>query len=413
MKISDASSLSNAALTDALARFACGEREATAALIVHLAEFDARRLYEGAGFSSMFKYCQVVLRLSEDAAYNRIESARAARRYPEIVDRLVAGTLSPTTARLLARRLTAENHDALLAAASGKSKQEVEELLARWFPQPEVAPSVRRVPAPQAIDLLPDAAPSVASPGMLLAAAPVVAAADGSPGPSAEAGSPPPCPSVTPRALVRPLSPERYALRFTVSAETREKLRLAQDLLGHAVPSGDLAEVFDRALTILIDDLKRKKFAATRRPRRSQGQAEGSRNIPAEVRRKVVARDAGRCAFVATEGRRCGERRFIEFHHVVPRGTPTVENIQLRCRTHNGHEVDLYYGPGRRVTRETLAGEAGSVLQLATGRRTRSRTSTRSESSRVAIDGAIAEDPIQWTSGRGGGVVDDRRWPPD
>src|SRR5713101_2042895 len=90
MKITHASHLSDQELTTALRRLAQDEREATVALIVHLAEFDARRLYEPAGFSSLFKYCRAVLRLSEDAVYNRIRSARAARRFPVIVDMLLA-----------------------------------------------------------------------------------------------------------------------------------------------------------------------------------------------------------------------------------------------------------------------------------------------------------------------------------
>ena len=59
------------------------EREATADLIAHLAELDARRLYLGAGFSS-----------SEAEAYNRIEAARAARRFPAILDMLGDGALT-------------------------------------------------------------------------------------------------------------------------------------------------------------------------------------------------------------------------------------------------------------------------------------------------------------------------------
>jgi hypothetical protein len=160
--------------------------------------------------------------------------------------------------------------------------------------------------------------------------------------------------AAAPRPLIRPLAPERYEIRFTASAEMREKLRVAQDLLGHAIPSGDLAQVFDRALTLLVADLTRKKFAATGRPRGSRGQSDESRNIPAEVKRRVDARDQRRCGFVALNGRRCDERRFLEFHHVVPYaagGQPTVENIQLRCRAHNGYEADLFYGPGKRRTR--------------------------------------------------------------
>ena len=58
------------------------EREATAQLIALLVELDARRLYLGEGFSSLFTYCTQALHLSEHAAYNRIETARAASRFP-------------------------------------------------------------------------------------------------------------------------------------------------------------------------------------------------------------------------------------------------------------------------------------------------------------------------------------------
>ena len=52
---------------------------ATARLVAALGELDARRLYLGEGYSSLFTYCTQVMRLSEHAAYGRIEAARAAR----------------------------------------------------------------------------------------------------------------------------------------------------------------------------------------------------------------------------------------------------------------------------------------------------------------------------------------------
>ena len=148
MKIDDASHLSDQELTAAVVRLARGERETTVALIVHLGEFDERRLYEPAGFRSMFRYCETVLHLSEDAVFNRIETARAARRHPVIVDMLLDGRLSPTTARMLARHLTPENEAVLLAAASGKGKAEVEEMIADRCPRPDVRSSVRKLPRP-------------------------------------------------------------------------------------------------------------------------------------------------------------------------------------------------------------------------------------------------------------------------
>src|SRR5215470_13694565 len=105
MEITHVLLLTDVELTTEVSRLARGERDATAALIVSLAEFDRRRLYEGAGFRSLFRYCVTVLRLSEDAAYNRIQTARAARQYPRIIEMLKAGTLSPTTVRMLAAHL--------------------------------------------------------------------------------------------------------------------------------------------------------------------------------------------------------------------------------------------------------------------------------------------------------------------
>ena len=348
------------ALTAELGRLAGREREATAAFVVHLAEFDARRLYEGAGYQSMFSYCRTVLRLSEDAAYNRIKAARAARLFPAIVAMLTDGSLSPTTVRLLAPHLTAENHEPLLASAAGKGKHDVEELLASWFPQPDVSPSVRRLRNRVVVTeeiALPEMRGAPANPVVVASAAPCA--------PLTSSGMP------SKPALVRPLAPERYEVRFTASAETRALLREAQDLLGHAVPTGDLATVVHRALTVLVADLKRRKFAATSKPRASRVPSAGSDAVPAGVRREVAARDASRCAFVAADGHRCGERRFLEFHHVVPRavgGATTVANIQLRCRAHNGHEVDLFFGPGKRRTRDsTRAGSAAAREVPATG----------------------------------------------
>src|SRR6266849_10664898 len=60
------------------------ERAATAELLAHIAEFDARKLYLPAAYPSMFAYCVGELHLSEDAAYKRIQAARVARQFPAI-----------------------------------------------------------------------------------------------------------------------------------------------------------------------------------------------------------------------------------------------------------------------------------------------------------------------------------------
>ena len=155
------------------------------------------------------------------------------------------------------------------------------------------------------------------------------------------------------RPVVAALAPERYKIQFTASRELHEKLRYAQDLLRHVIPSGDVAGVFDRALSALIEQMEKQKCAATSRPREPRASAPGSRHIPAAVRREVWRRDGGRCAFVGARGR-CHERGFLEFHHVVPfaaGGAADAGNIELRCRAHNLYEAELFFGA--EVVRES------------------------------------------------------------
>jgi hypothetical protein len=358
MQIQLPSHLSDAEIVAGVARFASSERESTAQLVAHLAEMDARRLYLGAGYQSLFAYCCEVVHLSEDATFNRIEAARAARRFPAILDRLSDGTLSVTTVRLLNKHLTPDNYQELLAAAAGRSKREVEELVARHAPKPDVPDSIRKVPVGRSVST-----PSAISTGVVPSVPSLVTAEiEMTPPPV----NPPPAPR---RTLVAPLAPDRYEVKFTVSAETRDKLRLAQELLRHANPSGDLADVVDRALTLLLADLARKKFGETENPRESPGVAEGSRRVAARVRRTVWRRDGGRCAFVARDGHRCTARSFLEYHHVKPYaagGEATVENIQLRCRAHNQYESDLFF--------EGIVRESGIPYELSPRCSTRSGT---------------------------------------
>jgi len=307
------------------------ERGTIAELIAHLAEIETRGLHLAGGHGSMFVYCRDVLLLPENEAYNRIEVARAAQRFPVILGLLAQGSVCLTTVRLLAPHLTPGNHAEVLESARGLRRPQVEELVARLAPRPDVATTIRKLPTPK---VAPALAPTPV-PGLFEStSAPMV------PGPAAEPASQPTAPPHT-RAVVHPLSPDRYKLQLTISGDTLEKLRLAKDMLRHALPSGDDGAILERALNALLVDLAKKKFAATDRPRKSKRADPESRHVPAEVKRTVWVRDIGRCAFVGEKEHRCQERAFLEFHHVQPYaegGLATVANIELRCRQHNRHE---------------------------------------------------------------------------
>ncbi len=343
------SQLSNQEVVARVKLLAQRERDATATLIAHLAVLDERQLYLAEGCASMFTYCVQVLHLSEYAAYSRIEAARAVRKYPVILDMLGDGSVNLTTVGLLAPDLTPENHTGLLEAVRHKSKRQVQELVAQLRPQLSVLSSIRRLPGryhAAASILVPDATTgsrSIGDAGSLSFPTPALSPAVEAPLPAAR------------RPVIAPLAPQRYKVQFTANAETHAKLLQAQELLRSQIPDGDVGEILDRALTALLNDLTKRKFAATDRPRgsdtdrprSSRGTVHASRHIPAEVKRRVWARDGGQCAFVASNGRRCTERAFLEFHHVIPHsagGEATAENIQLRCRAHNGFEAEMVFG---------------------------------------------------------------------
>jgi hypothetical protein len=296
------------------------ERHLTANLLALLAECDKRQLYLGEGCSSLFTYCTQVLHLSEHAAYHRIEAARAARRFPVILELIGDGSVTLTTVALLRAHLTRDNHEVLLAAARYCTKREVEHQIACLAPKPDAKTVIRRLPAPAAA---PTKATDIA--GACLAPAVDTASSDelhvaprrceDSPAVSAA-----PAPA-EPRPRVEALSADRYLLRVTLGAETVAQLRRAQALMSHNVTNGDPAVIIDKALSLLVEHLERRKPARVQRPRvratRTSASSNGSRHIPAAIRRQVWTRDDGRCAFVGARGR-CAESSRLELHHIIP-----------------------------------------------------------------------------------------------
>jgi hypothetical protein len=325
--------LSDPALLHDLKSLVTQDRATTAMLIAHLGEVDARRLYAAPGYPSMFEYCVRELHFSEDVAYKRIQVARLARQFPAVHAMLADGRLHLTAVVFLAPRLTPENADGLLAEAVHKSKAQIEQLLAEHFPQPDLPTLIEPLAAPANSRLVPE--PVKLRP--------------------TEHATPMP----TPPARLAPLAPQRYSVQFTVGQEAHDDLLYAQALLGHAVPDGDVAQVFARALKALITKLEQRKFAKTDRPRPCK-RSDDARQIPAEVKRAVWERDGGQCTFVGEGGHRCESRTRLEFDHVEPvaqGGQATVGGLRLRCRAHNQYEAEQAFGRDFMSTKRESSGK--------------------------------------------------------
>jgi hypothetical protein len=260
---------------------------------------------------------------------------------------LADGRRNLTALRLLAPVLTRANHGEALAAATRRSKREVEAIAARLDPKPDVPSTVRKLPAPAAAVPERELPETGHSTSFLLGQE----RNDAAPGTRG---------AVPTQPAVAPLAPERYRVQFTIGKATEKKLSRLRQLLKREIPNGDPAVIFDRALTLLLERVESRKQGMTAKARAPKPKPNGaaqeanSRHMPAAVRREVVRRDAGRCTFVAADGRRCTERAFIEYHHAgIPYahgGAATTENIALHCRTHNAYEGRQLFG--RHLPRE-------------------------------------------------------------
>jgi hypothetical protein len=244
--------------------------------------------------------------------------------------------------------LNEENREAILERATHRTKRQIEELVAELSPRPDVPFVMRKLSQPMA-----GRTPSTARGD---AGGPVSGElVPGRVGPS--------CPSVTPRPplapsqRVEPLSPGRYKIQLTASAALCDKLERLRALMRSEVPSGDLAQILERAVTEKLERLEARRFARTAAPRKkltNTSTTPTTRHIPAAVRRAVHERDASRCRFVDSQGRRCSERRQLEFHHRHPfgmGGDHSAENISLLCSTHNRRLAEHDYGEAAHVRR--------------------------------------------------------------
>lgn len=382
-EIETAKRLCDAEVLQSLQRCVTEERQVTARLLIHFGEVDDRGLFRDEGYKSMFDYAVRGLHMSDSEALLRIRVSRFVRRFPVALEMLERGEVH-LTALLLLVPVMSESTMELLGLVRHKTKSEVQEIIAKYFPKPDVQNEVRCLPDP--------------------AATPYRALTDSQP--TTELGAPLPSETTTiamsafdPRLILRPgsndrantsarfepldlqapLSEGRYKIQFTASKRVNDKLEEAKALLSRQIPTGDLEAIFECALDLLIAEKKRKMFGLTDRPRaklnkptreaietgkhtatpetgkllimnRAWGGSDAvssSRYVPQELRRSVYTRDEGQCRFIGNGGARCPARDHLEFHHVVPYakgGAMTLDNIELRCRAHNALQAERDFG---------------------------------------------------------------------
>ncbi len=280
------SALTNEQLEQGLIAEAGNERHIMARVIEKLAEVCRRDWHLERGYARLSDYCVDVLGFSPDQALRRAAAARLSLRYPIIPQLLRNGDISFTTLQVLSPVLKAPGDEGRLLAACGKTRFQVECMVADEDPKAAV------------------------------------------------------------RSSVRPLGKEHFELRVTITAEAEAALMRLRDIDRHAIPSGDLGELVSKAVIERCAKVEARKFAKLKRekkpaqdaPVHSEEKIAERRKPDREMTRTVAERDAYRCCYTSADGHRCASPAWLENDHVMrwaDGGETKVANMQLLCRAHN------------------------------------------------------------------------------
>lgn len=285
-------------------------RHSTAEFLRLLIEIDERRLHLRGAYPSLFEYCVRRCRMSEGKAYRHITAARLARDCPKLLTYIENGDIHLSRIAQLRHLLKPENVDELVEATRGMSKYEVEELVRRRDPRPDVPGRMRKLPTLRTDTEV--------------------------------------APAMKPR--IEPHAESRYRLQATISRELRDKIERALDLMSHGNPKRDLTMLLERAVDALLEKIEKQRLAKTLRPESSTPatkKRERKGGPSNATRRRVFKRDGERCTYEDEHGRRCSSRKFLELDHIIPRaqgGTDDDDNLRVRCRPHNGLHAEDSFG---------------------------------------------------------------------
>ena len=346
--------LSSEDLDRSAQELAVREKHEVARLIAHIAEIGERRYHLDLGYANLFAYCVGRLNLSEGSVYRRTQVAAICREFPQILEALASGRLHLTGASLIAPHLAADNVERLIEAAAGKTRREVEEVIAKVAPREAFQPSLRKLPSriPELTETARhEGRPEVGVPGM----------------------SPVPSPGGRSRDPLVPAAEDRYNVRFSAGIEFTEKVKRFAEVLGIECPQNHLEEILDQALEIALEKKdpqrkreRRREREAKKGPRpgdaergvmatsgrehtenRESGSPAPSRHVPSEVRERVLERAGYQCEYCGPDGLRCSSWTGLQAEHTRPFAVYRSHDeryLRAFCPAHNLQAARKFYG---------------------------------------------------------------------
>ncbi len=303
------------------------ERKLNQFIILALGEIQERRLYAYLGFASLFEMLVKHFKLSETAAYQRLNAMKLIKAVPEVHSMIESGNLSLTNAAMAqsviqkiektdAKKLTVQQKQEIVQSVCNKTQKQAQVALTVIHPV-----------------------------------------------------------ACLPKTIEKPITAELTQIQVLLNKETHEKLQTLKSLYSHKIPDGDLNKIFEELILSAVQNHPLNKQT------RKNGVANDAHNTEAElstsslvdikmetphkpskssstittdkrfvrltVKRKIYQRAKGQCEFTKQEGHRCQSRHQLEFDHIQSvshGGHSEVDNLQLLCRFHNQLKVKYTHG---------------------------------------------------------------------
>ncbi len=399
------SHLSNSELLSQIKVLVVEERRALTLVLDQLAEVGRRRLYAELGYSSLYDYAVRELGYSEAAAFRRVASVRLMVEVPDVREKIETGSLSLSVAAqaetfFRKEKTQTENKNLILEKLENQSSRQCEKTLISLSANPEVHQKPDSI-KPESekrsriqfsadntlLDDLEKIRGFLAHKNPHLSMAELIqemahlsldeldpvrrpsrkkkvplektvqsrscrASQDRKSALSLNTSQSQGAKALTPASEQQPCKPSTTDSTPT-SAPTSESQTRKSDRSDLTLPLTPTPKP-EAGKSVVAKTRPAAQIARRQAERDEEDFARAQMGLPrkritvqATVERAVYQRDGGCCTYVSPQGRRCESRFMIELDHIVEfakGGRNTVENLTLRCRTHNLWRAVQSYG---------------------------------------------------------------------
>lgn len=267
------------------------ERELLHEILLTVKEIDQRRLYLEYGFANLFLYLVEGIGYSAGSAQRRIDAARLLSEVPSLAEKIQSGEVKLHQVSLIQKavrdvykttnkKVMTEEKKELLEQITSKNFQESQKEVASFFDLPVIERTIQTTQADDSV-----------------------------------------------------------RLALTMSKALADKVKYAQALLSHAVPSNDILDY----LEYVTDQVIKQKTSVRSRSNDNSNALASTATVevkPFSARTKKVLLNKDKCCQYRdpATGKQCGSKWFLQTDHKQSqwaRGQSTLENAQLLCAQHN------------------------------------------------------------------------------